>query len=65
MSPEQKAAYIYAQAVAASIELEMMKAHNAESLRNERPLEYSPDDFYKIIDRYGLGHNAIWHTIHQ
>lgn len=65
MSPELKAAYIKAQAVSATIELEMMKTHNERSISNGREPEYTPEEFYKLIDKYGLSHNAIWHFVHN
>ena len=59
MTPEQSAAYIYAQSVAALATIEAMKVENKiRSLNNMEP-RYTAGDFMHVIDRYGLHHNAV------
>ena len=59
MTPEQKAAYVFAQAVCAMAEIEGMKADNAMvALRDGYPM-YVLDDFNRVIEKYGIHHNAV------
>mgnify|MGYP001823689767 CR=1 FL=1 len=62
MTPEQQAAYINAQAVAASVELEAMKAANWMREMQGHTIAYGEEEFLALIDRYGLGHNAVLTT---
>lgn len=62
MTPEQQAAYINAQAVAASAELEAMKAANWMRLMQGHTIAYGEEDFLALIDKYGLHHNAVLTT---
>lgn len=59
MTPEQQAAYIFAQSVAALAEIEGMKAENMirESLGHS--MAYDHVAFMEVIDRYGLHHNSV------
>ena len=59
MTPEQKAAYIFAQSVAAMAEIEGMKATNLERERHGDALAYDKMSFNNIPDEYGISHNAI------
>jgi hypothetical protein len=59
MTPEQKAAYVFAQAVAAHIESLAMIAANTERESQGMALAYDETAFAGLIDRYGLGHNNI------
>lgn len=59
MTPEQKAAYIFAQAVAAMADIEAMKAMNTERERNGYALAYDENAFFAVADRYVISHNAI------
>ena len=59
MTPEQQAAYIFGQAVAAMIELESMKAMNLEREIRGESLAYPGESFLALIDKYGISHNAI------
>lgn len=59
MTPEQHAAYINAQAAAARIELEAMKAANWMREMQGHTIAYGEEDFLALIDKYGLHHNAV------
>jgi len=55
----QKAAFVFAQAVAAMAEIEGMKAANAsQAMKNDFPL-YDEKKFMAVIDEYGLGYNTL------
>lgn len=62
MTPEQQAAYINAQAVAASAELEAMKAANWMREMQGHTIAYGEEAFLALIDKYGLHHNAVLTT---
>ena len=59
MAPEQKAAYVFAQSVAAMAEIEGMKALNTERERNGYALAYSEEAFLAVPTKYGLHHNEL------
>ena len=59
MTHEEKAAYVHAQAVAATAEIEGMKAMNTERERNGYALAYNEAAFFAIPDKYGLHHNDL------
>jgi hypothetical protein len=59
MTPEQQAAYVFSQAVAAMIEAESMKAMNAERVQNGQALAYGEEAFMELIQRYQIGHNDV------
>lgn len=59
MTEQQAAAYVQAQATAAMIEAEGMKAQNRiAEIREEYP-PFDGGDFTDLIEKYGLGHNTI------
>ena len=59
MTPEQKAAYVHAQSVAAQAQIEAMKALNNEWAAIDRGQAYNMDDFMGVITSYGLTHNQL------
>jgi len=59
MTPEQAAAYIYAQSVAATAEIEGMKALNAYRESRDLAQAYDETEFLNIIEEYRLDHNNI------
>jgi hypothetical protein len=59
MTSEQSAAYVYANSVAALVELEAMKAANFERQLNNESLAYNENTIAEIIQKYGIHHNAI------
>jgi len=59
MTEQQAAAYVQAQAAAAMIDAEGMKAQNRiAEIRGEYPV-FDGGDFENLIEKYGLGHNTI------
>lgn len=64
MTPEQAAAYVQAQAVAAVADIEGMKAENELRRSQGQAIAHSYDEFIAVQDRYCLGHNAIL-TLYQ
>lgn len=64
MTPEQKAAYVFAQAVSAMAEIEAMKAANAKRTDQGYAQAYPEEAFVQVIDRYGISHNAILTLFH-
>jgi len=52
----QNIAYINAQIVSATMEMEGMKAENSQHQDNQ---PYGEKQFFALIERYGLGHNSI------
>ena len=60
MTPEQKAAYIVAQAALLNAEIEAMKAANLERVHRGEAMAYSEYAFLDIINEYSiLDHNNI------
>lgn len=59
MNEDQRAAFIISQAAAAQIEMESMKAANADRERRGEVQAYAENDFLALIDRYGLGSNCV------
>lgn len=59
MTPEQKAAYIQAQAVAAAIELEAMRAENADRESKGLSQAYDESSFHKLQELYCITHNDV------
>lgn len=59
MTPDQAAAYVHANSVAATAEIEAMKAANKEREMRNMPLAYTDAEFLSLIDKYDLHHNAV------
>lgn len=67
MTREQQAAYITAQAACASAEVAAMQAENTAAaamnanapLDRRLPLPWKGDDFFGVINKYGIHHNAV------
>jgi hypothetical protein len=58
-------AYIQAQVAAATIEVEAMKATNRVRWQQNQALAYTEEDFIKLIDKYGLGHNQVIENLYR
>lgn len=58
-TPEGKAAYINSQTAAMLAELEAMKACNQEQFSGTSAPRYREEDFLRLSEKYGLGHNAV------
>lgn len=65
MTPEQKAAYVQAQTMAAYAEIEGMKAVNIERQDHGHSLAYSEGAFLEVIEKYGLHHNTLMTLFHH
>lgn len=65
MTPEQKAAYIIAQAACAMAEIEGMKAENMQRQQRGESMAYVEDDFIGIPDKYGIHDNAVIGLFHD
>ena len=65
MTEEQKAAYVYAQAVSALSEIEAMKAANMIRESQGKALAYGEEAFADIPNRYGIHHNATISLFHN
>ena len=59
MTNEQAASFVFANAVAAMIELEGMKAENVIRTHRLESPAYVEDDFVSLIDSHELGYNTI------
>ncbi len=59
MTPEQKAAFINAQAACAMAEIAGMQAANQHRLSLGHSIAYDEDAFAAVPDRFGIGHNAV------
>lgn len=57
MTPEQKAAFVIAQAACAMAELAAMLATNAAHAGSYKP--NGPKEFVELTDRFLIGHNAV------
>ena len=59
MTPEQKAAYIQAQAACAMAEIAGMQAENMQREHRGESMAYVEDDFVEIPNKYGIHTNAV------
>ena len=59
MTPEQKAAYIIAQAATMLAEIEAMKVANAVREAQGFAFAYDEDAFRNLTNQYGLHNNAL------
>lgn len=59
MTKEQAVVYVYAQSVAANIELMAMSVANAEAVGRGEKRPHSAEDFRTLSRSFGLGHNSI------
>jgi hypothetical protein len=59
MTPEQKAAYIFAQSVCALAEIEGMKALNMYRDSRGETIAYDDNAIMSVIDKYGIHHNGV------
>lgn len=59
MNAEQQAAFIFAQAVSALIELEAMKATNAERELKGQAQAWNEEAFMSLQSKYVIAHNDV------
>lgn len=65
MTDEQKAAYVFAQAVNALVRIEGMKAANAfRAIREDQPA-YWEQEFYDLEKEFCIGHNDVISLFHS
>ena len=65
MTPEQRAAYIQAQSTCAMIEAMGMQALNMQREQQGYSMAYDDEAFFKLIDKYGIGHNAVLNFVRE
>lgn len=65
MTNEQKAAYVFAQSVAATAAIEGMKAENAIRESEGKSLAYDGPAFLAVIEEYGIHHNGVLTIFHE
>ncbi|MBW2638433.1 MAG: hypothetical protein JRC86_13150 [Deltaproteobacteria bacterium] len=68
MNPEDvekmgRVALVFARSVAASAEIESMKAANQYGETNGIGPQYTAQDFAEVADRFNIGENAVTSTI--
>ena len=59
MTPEQKAAYINAQAVCTQAEIAGMVAENMQREHLGQSMAYDDKAFLDVVDKYCVSHNAV------
>ena len=59
MTPEQQAAYIMAQTAAVQAEIAGMQGENTFREMQGKTIAYDHAAFTKLIDEYGISHNAV------
>ena len=64
MTDEQKAAYVFAQAVAALSEVEGVKAENMQREVLGQAMAYRRIDFEGVVEKYGLDHYVLSKLFH-
>lgn len=64
MTDEQKAAYVFAQAVCAMAEIESMKAANMERDAQGASMAYDEAAFLAVIEKWGIHHNGVLGQFH-
>ena len=59
MTPEQQAAYVFAQSVSALIEALGMIGENLDRARRNESPAWRNEEFNGLINKYGIHHNAV------
>lgn len=59
MTPEQQAAYVFAQAVSAMAEIEGMKAENEQRKNRFESPAYTEDDFMRVPEKHSIDYNSV------
>lgn len=65
MTDGQKAAFVFAQSVSALAKIEGMRAENMVRTNQGRDPIYRAQEFERVPEEYGLGHNAILEMFHR
>ena len=58
MTSEQKAAFVFSQAVCALAEIEGMRALNTYREMRGETIAYDDGPFFDVIEKYGIHHNS-------
>jgi hypothetical protein len=58
MDEQQRAVFLISQSVCAMAELFAMRSHDEAQIANGRTQVYTEEAYAKVVDRYGIGHNA-------
>ena len=64
MTDEQKAAYVFAQGVAALAEIAGMTAENMQREHIGEAMAFTHGDYLAVIEKYGVHNNAIISLFH-
>jgi len=59
MTEEQKAAYVMSQMICAQAKIEGMRAENTLREMRGEALAYSDEDFFAVIEEFGIHQNAV------
>ena len=59
MTPEQQAAYVFAQSTGALIEAMGMLSENLDRARRSESPAWCSEEFNNLITKYGIHHNAV------
>ena len=59
MTPEQQAAYVFAQSVSALIEAMGMISDNMDRARKGESQAWDNEEFNNLIVKYGIHHSAV------
>ena len=62
MNEQAKFMFLHTQVTCAMIEVAGMQAANKQHQKDQ---PYGEDDFRQLIDKYGLGHNAVLEYLHS
>lgn len=65
MTPEQKAAYVFAQSVCAIAEIEGMRIANREREAHGHAFAYDEKAFLDVPNKYGIHHNTLMGLFHE
>ena len=63
-TPEERAAYVQAQAACALIAAMGMQAENEQRKVRGESMAYVEDDFHKLLSEYRVHHNAVLEVLH-
>ena len=59
MTPEEKAAFVVAQAAILNARVQGMVAENMQRSHRGESMAYMEDHFVKVVDESGIGHNDL------
>ena len=65
MTEEQKAAYVFAQAVSALADICGMMAENFQRQAIGSSMAYVEDSFVGVAEKYGITHNQVLSLFHD